>query len=310
MAHNLLKPYIRGMRVVLVADMSASSTDRWCHYFKTTHRGNKMKKQYGSLLAASLLTMAMATPATAGYLQGGDAADKASADVILDIAFAIDTSGSMSDEASGISTAMSRLVTQLNCPDCNVWVQASFYGIQSTWSGTLFNTALTGGTINSSEDNAPAVNNLISTNTAWQIGGALATQDYYRAIVTIGDEGSDNGEPGNLQSDYDAAYLANQAAINAGILLFTVVGNPNYGAGYTFPLMSEGGSGGGYTFGDAGGTNVFTTSNTLEADIEAIICTAAGGGTGTVPEPATMLLMGTGLAGLLVARRRKAASGK
>lgn len=264
-----------------------------------------MKKKLYLSVIAGLLTAGLATSASAAYLEGGDATDKASADVILDIAFAIDTSGSMSDEASGISRAMNNLVTQLNCPECNVWVQATFYGIGSTWGGTLFNQVVDGTHVNSIEDNAPAVNDLISEVTGWKVGGASATQDYYQAIVTIGDEGADNGDPGNLPSDYAAAYAANQAAIANSVLLFTIVAYPDYGAGYTFPLMSQGGVGGGYTFGNAGGTNTYTTSNTLQADLEKIICTAAGGGTNPIPEPTTVLLFATGIAGLAGFARRR-----
>ena len=65
-----------------------------------------------------------------------------------------------------------------------------------------------------------------------------------------------------------------------------------------------GGTGGGYTYGNTGGTFAKTTSSTLEFDIEEIICTAAGGGD-PVPEPATMLLFGTGLVGLVGSRLRK-----
>ncbi len=263
-----------------------------------------MKKLH--LLIALVFTVFLVTSTHAAFWEGGDAADKASADVILDIAFAIDTSGSMSDEGRNISTAMQNLVTNLDCPDCNVWVQASFYGIGYNPRWGLFDTALTGGTINSSEDNAPAVSRLATTFTSWQVGGATAEQDYYQAIVTIGDEGSDNGSPGNYQSDYDTAWLANQDAINAGIFLFTMIGSPDYGAGYTFPLMSEGGTGGGHTYGDTGGTNVYSTSSTLEADLEEIICTAASGGTGgEIPEPSTILLLGCGLLGLARVSRKK-----
>ncbi len=77
-------------------------------------------------------------------------------------------------------------------------------------------------------------------------------QDYYMAIVSIGDEGTENGYPSD-QADWDAAFVANQAAISEGIMVFSLVGTP--WPSYTgnkahrdavFQTMAEGGSGGGY----------------------------------------------------------------
>lgn len=253
-----------------------------------------------------------AVNAQSAYLEGGDAADKASADVILDMAFAIDTSGSMRDDQQAITNAMADVVANLECPDCDVWVQASFYGIYRNWGSTsLFDTSLTGPNISHPEDNGGAVTDLILDTTGWKVGGATADQDYYQAVVSIGDEGTENGQPVN-GDDWAAAKLANQTAIDNNVFIFSITGSP-YGSAQpmwdVFEAMAVGGSetfdGTTYTLGNTGGSFAKATSETLAADIEAIICFAAGGGGGEVPEPATMLLFGTGLAGLAGIRRRK-----
>lgn len=273
-----------------------------------------MKKGIIVILAMFLL-VGFSMNASASYFATGDALNQASADVILDIVFVADTSGSMSDELNAISNSVYNIVDNLDCPDCDAWVRASFMNINGYSSG-YFNTSVTnlvtsqGGTpvSNHQEDNGPAVTDLVNWYN-WN-DDSTADQDYYMAIVTIGDEGTQDGYPSN-QADWDAAYVANQAAIADDIMVFSLVGTVYYPSDQVnrdavFLAMAEGGTGGGYTFGDTGGLAIFTTSNTLETDLENIICTAAGGGDDNpVPEPATLLLLGSGIMGFFGFNRKK-----
>ncbi len=270
----------------------------------------------GAMGLAMLYGLAAAGTATASSMTGGDAASQAAADDILDIVFAIDTSGSMYDDINAIGAVAQSVIANLECPDCDVWVRASFMGIAGTY-GSVFNERVTsyvvgaGGTpmSNHSEDNGWAVVDLANWYN-WN-DDSTASQDYYKAVVTIGDEGTENGQP-VTQADWDAAYAANQAAIANDVFLFSWVTNDPYsGVVDLFGTMALGGSGGGHTFAFAGGgfVNDQAGSGDVGATLERIICTAGSGGGGTeVPEPATMLLMGSGLAGLAASRRKRRAA--
>jgi len=253
-------------------------------------------------------------------LTGGDAASEAAADVVLDIVFAIDTSGSMTDDIAAIGTAAQNVIRNLNCPDCDVWVRARFFGIDGGY-GAVFNESLRSyinnlplvdvnnnpivSAINSTEDNGVAVQELANY---YEWAGAGPGQDYYKAVVHIGDEGAQDGTPVN-QADYDAGYAGNQAAILNGVMVFSwVTDDPYAGVPALFYAMAQGGGPlGGHTFGATGGIGITQgsgDSGAVETKLEEIICFAAGGGTGTPDAGGSVVLLGLGLAALGLIRRK------
>ena len=276
-----------------------------------------MQKTLFVLCAIAAAGSLAASASRASILIGGDAASQASADTILDIVFVIDTSGSMTDDIAAIGAKAQAAIDNLDCPEIDVWVRARFMGINGT-SGTVFNenarTLVDGwnGALapltNSTEDNGPIVTDL--ANWFPFVNDALAGQQYVKAIVTIGDEGTENGSPVD-QADYNAAVLANQTAIAKGILLFSWVTNDPTSAQVVplFQRMAEGGTAPAPfigAFNNTGGKFINDSAGTqnVEVILEDILCTAAEGGT-LLPEPTSCAIWGLGaIACGLIARRR------
>ena len=266
-----------------------------------------------------LIVLPIGTAANAAYdFEGGDAANMGSANSILDIAFISDTSPSMNDDIDNISNAIQAALNNMNCPKGDIWVRANLLGIGGTraaFSPTVASylnglyapdPALVH---NHSEDVGPAATDVVDLYN-WDPAVAVAGQAYYKAVVTIGDEGTENGWPVDA-ADYAAAFTANQAAISNSVFLFAWQGSPWYASSYEpirdlFTVMAEGGALGGYTYGATGGAYIYDPGAAgVQATLEQLFCTAGSGGQSTVPDPGALLLgsLGMGLVGWM--RRRK-----
>lgn len=253
----------------------------------------KLRQFLISITVATLV--AFAGHASAGLVQDGDAANAAAADTYLDIVFAIDTSGSMSDEASAISTNVQSALVALECPSIDIWVNAKFVGLDGTWPSTLFDevaetvlsTAGDTVTIDDSEDNGPVVLDFANATNYW-VNPGNPGQKYQKAVVTIGDEGLEDGSTTQTQADYDIGGQANAAAIANDVLVFSIIGN-NVGVGHSpgsyaamqelFTALAEGGATlQGVVFNNTGGFAIQADDSQLQTRLEEVLCTAGTGG--------------------------------
>lgn len=254
-----------------------------------------------NILKAGIISVSMASMLTAQVITGGDASSEATANIVLDMVFAIDTSGSMDDEASSISSNLETAIKNLSCSNDKLWVNAQFVGIDGTWSGTLFDEtaqsvlASSGDavTINNYEDNGPVVYDFANASNYF-LDTTTSSQTYRKAIMTIGDEGLENGEP-VVQDDYDSGKAANDAAITNGVAVFSMLGNnPATGASDIFEALAVGGKTlGGHVFNPTGGTFTTTASGTDWTNaISSAVCTAAVAPTPAAPTVAVPLSFG------------------
>lgn len=246
-----------------------------------------------ALLASLMLP---AAPARAGYWQGGSVEQQQHADVVADIVFTIDTSGSMGAAIHRISDILEDTVHNLQCSDATLWLRARFLGMGSVNIG-WFNENIRNVTGQSlSDDQYQRAPYLLAQHYSFEQAPAgqsaeplLAHQAHVKAIVSIGD----GGNTGN-SADLHHHLLSNQSAILHNILLFTIHQENDNGCDTAgkMRVMSEGGE---YTerCANANQHQTFLFSNTggsfhrfsrqflqderqgVKASLEAVLCRAA-----------------------------------
>lgn len=200
----------------------------------------------------------------------------------VDLVIVIDTSGSMSDEATDLSNAADAAI-QAAAKSCPSDLRVEWFGIEGTWPGTKFNQSyrdyLNGigvpdadivGTPGDLEDGAAAIMDL-SDHFDWRVGAA-------RAIFFLGDEPLEAGLPQDA-ADVTAADAAIATAQARGVTVFTYAGT-----GIDATALSEYARVATQTGGQAF-VNPIAGLGGFQAVLEEIICASQGGGCGPVEAP-------------------------
>jgi len=144
----------------------------------------------------------------------------AAAQTKVDIIFAMDTSGSMDDEASALVSAVRSVTSDLSS---EFDIDAKLWGITETKWGLTSNVRHEVGykLANQSEDWGPAVDDLSRYYTGWR-------RDAVKIVIPISDECPEDGD-GCYQNDEIAVTNARHAADAKGINVLPIVGSNNWG---------------------------------------------------------------------------------
>jgi len=136
-----------------------------------------------------------------------------------EIVFAMDTSGSMSDEFSTLCTRIDTIVNGLKAKGINV--EPHIYGINGTLAcatDTIYNIISKGGNtpvVSHEEDWAPAITDL-ANHYPWK-------PNYTKIVIPMSDEDPYNGSPWTDAEDGKATDEAISAANNNGVVIIPVV---------------------------------------------------------------------------------------
>jgi len=162
-------------------------------------------------------------PSAAGCASGLSSTPTSKVDLVV----LIDTSGSMSDEASGLSAAADAAI-KAAAAKCPSDLRVQWFGIEGTWSGTRFTTEMrdhlhglgvTDGQMKSTpgdgEDGAAAISDLCE-HFDWRAGAT-------RAILFLGDEALEGGDPQD-NADVLAANDAIADATTASVIVHMYAG--------------------------------------------------------------------------------------
>lgn len=233
------------------------------------------------LLVIGCLVILTSFSANAGRLTGGDAISQEAADIVLDLVFISDTSGSMSSELQAISETMPKVVEQLSCPQKDIWVRSRYMGLTSQGRGLFdetLNQVLPSSQIKhlSIDDFHIGVDN-VATHYPYN-DDTRADQGYVKAVVTIGDGGSTTTANNHLRT-----YEANRAAIANDVIVFSVLSSyPYAGTEKAMTALSQGGLLPPMQMGerpfqllDTKGTLSKISDNHLREDLETLICGVA-----------------------------------
>ena len=186
------------------------------------------------------------------------------APVKVDIIFAMDTSGSMNNEASALVNSMNSVTSELSA---DFDLETKLWGITSTQWGLTSNVRaeVSGGTANHSEDWGPATYDLAALYTGWRSGAV-------KIVVPISDECPENGD-GCGTDDETSVSSARVVADANNVQVLPIIGSV-YNSSNTAKIQQ-------LAFGLSTNNTIVQTSSGVYADemkaaIKEIIATVTG----------------------------------